>query len=100
MRVFALVSLLGLVAGCTTAPDTDEVCDRMCTELVMTCEFAAYPSFDSCMAGCAYSREEGADVDHESVCITQAGCDEAAIIECEHSWGPGGTKLGSAQTQD
>lgn len=94
MRAFFVLSLFALAAsGCSTTDQTDEACDKMCVELFETCEYDAYPSYDSCMAGCAYNRDQGGDVEHEGVCITQAACDEAAIIECEHAWGPGGTEL-------
>ena len=89
----SLLLLVLFAAGCDSAAEIDEVCDATCKTLVETCEFAAYPSYDSCMAGCGYSRKEGADVQQEGKCINEAACDEAVIIECEHDYGVNGTKL-------
>lgn len=88
------VLVLGLVCGCDTAAEEDATCAAMCQELVETCEFTAYPSYESCLQGCAYSRKEGGDMEQESACILKADCDEFAVIECEHAYGPGGTELG------
>lgn len=79
--------LLSLLAACTTATDADEVCQAMCEDLVMTCEYAAYPSHESCMQGCAYARQEGANVKAEADCVAKAECDTFAIVDCEHKFG-------------
>jgi hypothetical protein len=81
-----LLPLLALVlAGCTSAEES--VCQELCIELVTNCEYAAYPSLESCQQGCAYSASEGVDVDAEAACILDAACDTFAIIECEHEYG-------------
>ncbi len=84
MRWF--VSLL-FVAACTTEAEVDEICDEMCQELVMTCEYDAYPSFESCMQGCAFSREQGGNVKRYQECVTEAACDTFLIVDCEHEFG-------------
>ena len=62
-------------------------CDTLCDQLVMTCEYAAYPSYDSCVQGCSYQAEQGGDVEAEQACIEKAKCDTMAILECEHKFG-------------
>jgi hypothetical protein len=91
MKLVFVLSMF--VAGCDTSAAEDETCAAMCQELVETCEFAAYPSYESCMQGCAYARKEGGDMERESACILKAECDEFAVIDCEHAYGPGGTEL-------
>ncbi len=80
-------SLALFALACSTEAETDEVCDTMCQELVMTCEYAAYPSYESCVQGCAFSRQEGGNVKREADCIAAAECDTFAIVDCEHQWG-------------
>ena len=67
----------------------DGVCDTMCKELVQTCAYAAYPSFDSCMQGCLYADDQGSDIKAEQKCVRRADCDTFTIVECEHTYGPG-----------
>lgn len=85
--------LVFVALGCSTETADDATCTEMCQELVQSCEFAAYPSYESCMQGCAYARKEGGDMDAERTCILEAECDEFAVIDCEHAYGPGGTEL-------
>lgn len=79
--------LLPFFLGCTTDADIDEVCEAMCEELVMTCAYAAYPSHESCIQGCTYARQEGANVKAEADCVAKAECDTFAIVDCEHQFG-------------
>ena len=37
-------------------------CDLLCAQLVGVCALAAYPSNDSCMQGCEWSAQQGAQV--------------------------------------
>ncbi len=82
MRWFVLMLL-----GCSTEAETDEICESMCQELVQTCEYDAYPSYESCMQGCAFEREEGGQIEPQAECILQAKCDTFAIVECQHKFG-------------
>ena len=83
MRLLPL--LLLVIAACK--PSESSVCQDLCIELVTNCQYAAYPSLDSCIQGCTYNASEGADVDGEAQCITDAQCDTFAIVECEHQFG-------------
>jgi hypothetical protein len=74
-----------LLIGCAQTEKT--TCDELCDQLYQTCEYDAYPSYESCQQGCAYSQSEGADVEGELSCVTKAGCDTFAILECEHKFG-------------
>jgi hypothetical protein len=59
----------------------------MCDELYKTCEYAAFPDWDSCLEGCAYNREEGGDVNEQLDCVLEAECDTFKIVECENVYG-------------
>jgi hypothetical protein len=87
--VFATLLMLSLVA-CDTGSDAADAsanCQDLCDELVEVCEYGAYPRFDSCLQGCGWYEEQGADVANELACITDAGCDTFLIVECEHEYG-------------
>ncbi len=86
MRWFIL-----LFAACADEVDVDEVCQTMCQELVQTCEYDAYPSYESCMQGCAYEREQGGKIEPQSQCIVKAKCDAFEIVDCQHKYGAGET---------
>ncbi len=62
-------------------------CEEMCAELIGTCDYAAFPSVESCVQGCTYNGDQGADVASELECILDAACDTFAIVECEHTYG-------------
>lgn len=70
------------------APAEVEACQALCDELVSACGYAAYPDYDSCLLGCAYDAEQGADVDAERTCIEQAQCDTFAVVDCAREHGP------------
>jgi len=77
-----------LLLGCGEEKTDDETCESLCGILVQDCAFAAYPTRDSCTQGCAYRREQGADVDGLLQCVEDAeSCDPFAIAECEHASG-------------
>ena len=84
MPKYAVV--LAILAGCTTAvPPTP--CGEMCDELVSTCSYAAYPSFESCLQGCEYEEQtNGRDVAGQQACVADAECNTFAIVECEHAY--------------
>ena len=63
------------------------MCQDLCIELVTTCQYAAFPSLESCVQGCSYNAAEGADIAGEEACVSAAECDTFAIIECEHEYG-------------
>lgn len=83
MRTLALALCLG--AGCET-PEY-RACEDMCTELVRQCSYAAFPTTDSCMQGCADELANGADVFGQEECILEAECDTFAIVECQNTFG-------------
>jgi len=83
------VFALGLALGCTE-PETDdeyEACVSLCDELVASCSYDAYPTTESCMAGCADQVNAEAEVFELEVCILDAECDTFAIIECQNHFG-------------
>ena len=75
-----------LCVGCNTA-GTTSTCYTLCQELFQTCDYAAFPTFQSCEEGCVYKQEEGADIEGQLTCIQEAECNEFAVIECEHTFG-------------
>lgn len=77
--------LLIAFLGCTPEPAT--TCHQMCMEFVETCEYAAYPDVASCEQGCEYENKQGGDVDGEWDCVSQAECDQFALVECENKFG-------------
>lgn len=63
-------------------------CSALCRELATECDYAAYPSFSSCVEGCEYAQyERGADIPAQTECVRAADCDTFAIVECEHAYG-------------
>lgn len=82
-----------LMLLCATACDpesgdnTSANCQDLCDELVDSCEYGAYPRFDSCLQGCAWYEKQGADVAGELACVQDAACDTFLIVECEHEYG-------------
>lgn len=80
------MSLLLWLFAC--ADETIETtCDVMCKELVETCAYEAYPSYESCMQGCTYQQDQGGDVVAQEKCVAKAECDTFEIIDCEHQYG-------------
>jgi hypothetical protein len=75
--------VLGII-GCQT-PEY-RTCDAMCTELVQTCDYDAFPSMDSCMQGCASQSAAGSDIEGHEQCIMEASCDTFAIVECQNAF--------------
>jgi hypothetical protein len=80
-----LVSLLGLL-GCGQQVEED-VCHDLCTNLAGTCGYEAFPDLESCIQGCRWNAEQGADVGGQLLCVQTADCDTFAILECEHAYG-------------
>ncbi len=78
------LSLLALVIGC----GKELPCESLCQTLVMDCDFAAYPTLDSCIEGCLYDEEQGADIEGEKVCMEEAECDPIATVECAREFNP------------
>lgn len=79
-----LASLLVSLAACAGDPEAS-ACEDLCKELVNTCGYEAYPTFESCLQGCNYRVERGADVTDELTCVQEAACDTFAVVECEHA---------------
>ena len=90
MGMRPIVWVLGLALGCAepVADDEYEACVSLCDELVQSCSYDAYPTTESCMAGCADEVNEGANVFDLEACILDAECNTFAIIECQNHFGP------------
>ena len=58
--------------------------------MVMDCEYAAFPTLDSCIEGCLYDQEQGADIEGEVQCIDAAACDPIGTVECAREFNPDG----------
>ena len=84
MRYLMLAYML---LACNTKTGSSSPCYTLCQELVQTCDYDAFPDFNSCEEGCVYYQDEGVDVQAQLECIQAAECDEFAVIECEHSHG-------------
>ena len=78
--------LVAALLSCGGAAE-DQACDDLCTELMQQCGFAAFPDRDSCLQGCAYDSEQGANTAALLTCVTATECDLAEIVECEHQHG-------------
>ncbi len=86
-----LIGALAAVAlttgvGCKNGP-SESACEDLCTELVDVCAYEAFPDRASCMQGCLYSSDVGADLDGQRECVLGAACDTFTIVECEHAFG-------------
>jgi len=76
--------LFALLSAC--AAETS--CETMCKELVYNCDYAAYPSADSCLQGCEFDASKGADIDGELECIEAASCDPIETVSCARQFNP------------
>ena len=82
-RLFPML-LLQLLAACAEGAGGPKTpCEAVCHELVVECAYNAYPSMDSCMQGCTYLSENGADIDARRTCVEAAQCDTFAVVACE-----------------
>jgi hypothetical protein len=79
--------VLMFLLACGGEAEQRNLCDAICDELVMACAYDAYPTRDSCMQGCLYKAEQGANMGRAKSCVMNADCDTFAIIECEHAEG-------------
>jgi len=64
------------------------ICEDLCRDLVVGCNYDAFPSLQSCEVGCAYNEKQGADIEGQLSCVEKAECDTFRILECEHRFGP------------
>lgn len=81
-----IATFLFMLFGCGETAEAG-ACESLCDQLVQTCEFGAYPTYESCEQGCLFDESKGADVSGLDQCITKAGCDEFGIVECTHRFG-------------
>ena len=90
MQMRPILLGFGLALGCTEPVEDDEyeACVSLCDELVQSCSYDAYPTTESCMAGCADEVNEEVNVFELEACILDAECDTFAIIECQNHAGP------------
>lgn len=75
-----------LLIGCGGESE-ESVCHDLCTELTGTCDYDAFPDINSCMQGCEWNAEQGADIAGQTTCVQNAACDTFEILECEHAYG-------------
>lgn len=84
--LLSLPLFFSMLSGCT-AQEQEETCDTICDELVLSCEYEAYPTRESCLQCCLYKTQQGAKMERAESCILNAECDTFEIIECEHAEG-------------
>lgn len=82
-----LVLIFAVLCACGPDRGAKSECDEMCDVLVLDCGYEAFPSFDSCVQGCTYNADQGADIAGELACVQASECDTFAIVECEHEYG-------------
>lgn len=89
MRIGALSMVLAVAVSCAAAEkDADyESCSNLCDELIGNCAYDAYPTNESCMAGCADQVNADVDISDLEECIVEAECDTFEIVECQHHLG-------------
>ncbi len=80
------VTLAFLFLPACTPEAEQSTCDQVCEELVMTCEYAAFPDYASCQEGCLYNEERGVNTRGQLKCFTDAQCNTFAVLECEHQY--------------
>ena len=85
-RTAGCLLLATLLSACQESTEYG-ICSEVCQELYQQCDYAAYPSYDSCLEGCAYNEERGADMVEQFACVQNAECNTFEIIECEHQYG-------------
>lgn len=74
--------------SCGPEPEAiDPNCTRVCDELVGSCALPSFPDRSSCLDGCGYALQEGADVAGWADCADRAACDPFALVACEHAYG-------------
>ena len=81
------LTLLTACDGRDRGRTDEDRCDALCSELVLTCEFTAFPTQSSCQSGCMYEDEQGGDVRELESCIEDAACDTFAVVECQRQYG-------------
>jgi len=79
--------LLAFVAGCNQSSLSQDACHDLCTELMTACDYDAFPNLQSCLSGCEWNVEQGADIDGQLTCVQAATCNTFEIMECEHAYG-------------
>ena len=87
IRLFLCCLCLSSACLTDTGEKSDSPCYELCDELYGTCDYAAFPDYGSCLEGCVYSEEQGADTTAQAACVLEAGCDTFEIIECENTHG-------------
>ena len=86
MRSIFGIPLLVVFTACSGGDES--TCRDLCDELYKACDYEAFPSYSSCMQGCAYDLERSADIDLQLDCVLDAACDTFAIVECQNAHGP------------
>lgn len=83
----ALLSIWPILTFTLSCGQEYAPCTDLCNELVIACGFEAFPTVDSCMQGCEYNADNGADIGAQLLCVDAAVCDTFQILECEHAYG-------------
>ncbi len=81
------ISVCILSACFTTDESKTGPCYDLCNELYGSCDYAAFPNMESCLEGCLYNENEGADIQGQLECMLEAGCDTFKVLECENNYG-------------
>lgn len=81
--------LLPLLLSCE--PEVEVACETLCDELVKTCEYSAFPEYDSCLSGCLFDEENGSRTEPFLECVLDADCDTFAVVECQNAYGSAGS---------
>jgi len=87
LRTVWAAALLSVACGPPPQDPLPPACEALCAELVDVCGLASFPDRDSCLGGCAYEAQEGADVDAYEACASDAACDPFALVACEEAHG-------------
>jgi len=82
-----IIFFVTLLSGCAGGEEASTPCGDLCSELVATCAYEAYPNMGSCLDGCAYAEQQGADIRGQALCVSEAECSTFDILECEHEFG-------------
>jgi hypothetical protein len=88
-QVVTVLSAL-LSGALLSACAAETPCETLCKELVYNCDYAAYPSAESCLQGCEFDESKGADIDGELECIEAATCDPIETVSCARQFNPEG----------
>ena len=88
-----MILFLSILLACVEeGEEVDPTCKSICDTLVYACDYAAFPTYDSCVEGCLFSGKEGGDNAEYESCLEGAvennnECDTFKVVECENAYG-------------